>query len=94
MRESIIHVVVDLDLTWPRGLLFYHLCATGFTYPTELSQYEYRMHASEYFRFIVSRLSFVYLHTRCSTAVALHNLLANQEVRWRLHKVSLSRLLS
>ena len=57
MRESIIHVVVDLDLTWPRGLLFYHLCATGFTYPTELSQYDYRMHASEYPRFIVSRLS-------------------------------------
>ena len=68
MRESIIHVVVDLDLTWPRGLLFYHLCATGFTYPTELSQYEYRMHASEYFRFIVSRLSPV-VHTYTPAAL-------------------------
>ena len=82
MRESIIHVVVDLDLTWPRGLLFYHLCATGFTYPTELSQYDYRMHASEYSRFIVSRLSPAALHSL--SVLALH------KVRWRLH----SRLLS
>jgi hypothetical protein len=65
MRESIIHVVFDLDL------LFYHLCATGFTCnycSITRFQCDYRMHASEYFRFIVSRLSLV-VHTYTPAAL-------------------------